>query len=734
MSENVTNYQKTTSSKTNAKSTADTTKVIADKTKRWMSNTTDNNASNYPQDGKHYSEENQSIRNIEYPINSKNATTKDYVLITDIVSDLSLDSRNVCYSQSKKIFVPKGVSVRCNLLPTDDVRKFLGQGNLLTKDPWGYEHVFNIDKAINGSNFGVKNIIHQAASRKGVSPCSVGVVGDSISDGAWGKQSWRQNPNSGAPDYNLSSTNYNHSYAGGSHSWAAHFEQSAKYIASRWSPYAFLNLYNISLNSMKLIDGWAYRNFDYGFFQNSAYGNTAPDSLLIAMGWNDVPKDFNQYLDSFDALIRKAWGYGCAVGCVTVNQNNELRSAFEQSLKSTIFENYPKVEYYDLSEYLFKKASKSITDNSLFYIKSDGSFDTIHPQEFGQAVMGDAFSYEIFKNSYIPSFCPGDKLLSNTAPKWWDCVTLSNKHIQFKFVKSSESIGLNQFGYDAVASIGAGSNVTLNVLVFCEKANTTLTVLESGTFKFTNKNRYHNISVFSNTGKSFGDSTRDNLRCLCKRKRLASGVLNVNKPLTTYVCKLEYGLNRIEIIYDGSPSEITCPILIFGDYSTHGIKFDNIRLAKKPSSHAPWVDNENINTIGSNVFDGFPFSKLPNWFADSRLYAGYISVNEPLSDKTGILLNYDSVFNDAICIYRDGDILKVGTMINESLTLENTQLKGAETFKIYSYQSGTETQIVINSENESVIKKYPINGGVIGVINDNSYNSIFNLSAQYQKL
>ena len=174
--------------------------------------------------------------------------------------------------------------------------------------------------------------------------------------------------------------------------------------------------------------------------------------------------------------------------------------------------------------------------------------------------------------------------------------------------------------------------------------------------------------------------------------------------------------------------------MIFGYYSTNVIKFDNIRLAKKTSSHAPFVDNENINTIGSNVFDGFPFSKLPNWFADSRLYAGYISVNEPLSDKTGILLNYDSVFNDAICIYRDGDILKVGTMINESLTLENTQLKGAETFNIYSYQSGSETQIVINSGNETVIKKYPINGGVIGVINDNSYNRFFNLSAQYQKL
>lgn len=660
----------------------------------------------------------------------------DYVLITDIVSDLDADSRSICYSQNKKIFVPRGVSVRCNLLPTDDVRKFVGYGNILTRDPWGHEHVFNIEKSINGSKFSVKNIIHQAAGRKGLSPCSVGVVGDSISDGAWGKQSWKQNPNSGAPHYNLSSTNYNHSLNGGSHSWAAHFEQSAKYIASRWSGNAFLKLFNISLNSMKLINGWAYRNFDYGFFQNSAYENKAPDCLIIAMGWNDAPTDFGQYLDAFDALIRKAWGYGCSVACVTVNQNNELRSAYEQALKATISEKYQGVEYYDLSGYLFKKSSRNITDNGLFYIKANGAFDTTHPQEFGQAAMGDAFSYEIFKDSYIPSFSPGEKLLSSTAPRWWDCVTPSNEHIQFKFVKSSDSAGLNQFGYDAVASIGAGSNVTLNVLVFCESPNTTLTVLESGATKFTNGNNNHNISVFSTTGKRFDDATRENLRCLCKKARLASGMLNKSGPLTTYVCQLEYGLNRIQIIYDGSPSEVSCPTLIFGDYTNLGVRFDNLRLAKRSSSHAPMVNHVGIGTVGCNVFDGLPYSKLPNWFADSALYVGYISVNTPLSDKTGILLNYDPVFNDAICIYRDGDILKVGTMISDIVSLEDTQLNGNERFQIYSYQSKAGTQIVINNidNNIGVTKQYHITGGVVGIINNNSENKFFNLSAQYQKL
>lgn len=665
-------------------------------------------------------------------------STIDYILITDIVSDLAVDCRDICYSQNKKIFVPKGVSIRCNLLPTDDIRIFCGQGSLLTRDPWGYEHIFDIDKSTNGSSFGVKNIIHQAASQKGKSKCSVGVLGDSISDGAWGKKSWKKNPNSGAPFYNLSSTNYNHSTGGGSHSWAAHFEQAAKYIASRWSTNAFLELYNISLDSMKLIDGWAYRNFDYGFFQNLAYKNTAPDCLIISMGWNDNPVDFNKYLDTFDALIRKAWGYGCAVACVTVNQNNELRSAFEQSIKATISESYPRVEYYDLSAYLFKKSSRNITDNNLFYIKADGSFDTTHPQEFGQAAIGDAFTYEIFKNSYIPSFSSGDKLLSSSANKWWDCVTLSNEHIQFKFVKSEESQGLNQFGYHAVASMKTGSNVTLNVLVFCENPSITLTVLESGTFKFTNENRNHNISVLSTAGKSFEDTTRDNLRYLCKRQKLASGVLSksnpLTTPLTTYVCKLDYGLNRIQIIYDGSPSEITCPILIFGDYVTQGIKFNNIRLAKKTTSHGPLVDNENVDKIGCNIFDGFPFSKLPNWFTDSSLYAGYVSVNTPLSDKTGILLNYDPIFNDAICIYRDSNILKIGTMNNQSLILESTQLNGATTFEIHSYQIKNGTQIVIYCENKTVIKTYEITGGIIGVINDNTNNQFFNLSAHYQKL
>lgn len=64
----------------------------------------------------------------------------------------------------------------------------------------------------------MRGVIHQGMEKKGAQQVSIGVIGDSITDGAWGKQTWTINPNSGGTERNLSSTNYNHSDNGGSHS------------------------------------------------------------------------------------------------------------------------------------------------------------------------------------------------------------------------------------------------------------------------------------------------------------------------------------------------------------------------------------------------------------------------------------------------------------------------------------------------------------------------------------
>lgn len=45
-----------------------------------------------------------------------------------------------CTRKSKGVYIPEGVS-EIGLLPTDDVRKFVGKGKLLTRDQWGNEYI-----------------------------------------------------------------------------------------------------------------------------------------------------------------------------------------------------------------------------------------------------------------------------------------------------------------------------------------------------------------------------------------------------------------------------------------------------------------------------------------------------------------------------------------------------------------------------------------------------------------
>lgn len=128
---------------------------------------------------------------------------------------------------------------------------------------------------------------------------------------------------------------------------------------SRWTSNPAFKGYNCAKSGAKLTDGWGYRNFDYGFFQNAAYGNTAPDTLLISMGWNDVDGvNFESYLDNFDALIRKSWGYGCSVGLVTCNMNDSSRSGLEGAIKRTLASKYHRLNILTLERIYVNEAAQ----------------------------------------------------------------------------------------------------------------------------------------------------------------------------------------------------------------------------------------------------------------------------------------------------------------------------------------------------------------------------------------
>ncbi|AFJ47257.1 phage tailspike protein [Shimwellia blattae] len=334
--------------------------------------------------------------------NYLDSLTDSYVLVTDICQDLNEDNRMVIFSQSTKVFVPKEVSVRCNLLPTDDIRKFVGDGKVLTRDKWGTEHVFDVNLAINGPADTPRMRVNSSAFRK--TACSIGVIGDSITDGV-NTIGYTANPYDPSTN-NLSSTNYNHMMNGGSNSWFRWFiETIGMSYFGFVNKFTYLNGYNAAHAGAAFVDGWAYRNLDYGFFQNAAYGKTMPDVVLISMGENDAIQTFTQetLIDLYDKFIRKCWGYGSTVAIVGMPMAHIGRSEVEHSVKATLHDKYNLVEYLDIS---------SAIDDSMNNIGVGGNggdaismrntvWDVTHPAQATHYRMGGYCAYIFSKQRFI---------------------------------------------------------------------------------------------------------------------------------------------------------------------------------------------------------------------------------------------------------------------------------------------------------------------------------------------
>ncbi|EPN6533190.1 hypothetical protein ACT2R3_004124 [Enterobacter hormaechei] len=663
----------------------------------------------------------------------EDATSCFYV--PGFVVDQTTDNRNAAYAFQGVIYIPEDVTVRCNFLPEDDVRKFIGEGKILTRDPWGFDHEFDVSKSCKGSLFTVRGVIHQCMEKKGAQQVSIGVIGDSITDGAWGKQTWTINPNSGGTERNLSSTNYNHSDNGGSHSWFAHFVYTLNMTISRWTSNPAFKGYNCAKSGAKLTDGWGYRNFDYGFFQNAAYGNTAPDTLLISMGWNDVDGvNFESYLDNFDALIRKSWGYGCSVGLVTCNMNDSSRSGLEGAIKRTLASKYPGVEYFDLGTYLRKRGSSDLRNLKNYYVKSDGTFDYTHPQPLGQADMGNAMLWEVCKDTFIPSVKPGEMVSWANADKFWDCVGASSgTHYQFTWENAAGTPALNKMSKVAQATVSS-ENVTLSTFIFCEEDDMSLFLLEPYTrdSDFTAAGRNHIINVRSPAGKDMAEAEPENLRRLHNSQRLASGVLGEKKTLTTYIGRLRYGINYISVRYDGSPNLVYVPALITGKMNQTKVSINNLRLAKQAGFSGTLIERVNaLDGITSNLFDGSQYASLPNWFSAGQNLAGSLLINEPLSDQTGMILFYDPDEKNGYAIQRNGAVLRVGEMVSGVVsTWTNTTVDATKVFQVYFYQTVSPingaSMNIVGTNTYSAFYKKP--GGVLGVMNASSSSATFNVT------
>ncbi|MGV2936362.1 phage tail protein [Providencia sp. AGC89] len=306
--------------------------------------------------------------------------------VEGIVLDTTTDNRNAIFSSREQVYIPRGITVRCNLLPDDDVTIFNGEGKLLTRDIWGNEHIFDVALATDRTqNHSVKSRVNSILLQN-KNP-RVGLVGDSISEGK-GSDEWKQNPID--ENGNLKSINYDHDAEGGKQGYFSVFKNASRH-ATGLNPNRVIETCNASSSGKKLIDNWAYKNIDYGFFQNSAYKNKIPDVVLLAMGHNDVITSeelVNKYLDEFDKFIRKCWGYGSYVALIS-NSMCSVRNDSTEAFKDAVCKKYG-IEWFDIGSALIDYAYNGRASFSdIFYEgPKDQDYDFTHPKVIGHRFMG----------------------------------------------------------------------------------------------------------------------------------------------------------------------------------------------------------------------------------------------------------------------------------------------------------------------------------------------------------
>lgn len=471
--------------------------------------------------------------------------------VPGVVIDSTTDNRAAVYAYTGQIYVPKGVQLRCNFLPDDDVTKFTGEGKILTRDPWGNEHVFDVSLATHGSKYTAFNVINQFARRN--TQCRVGIVGDSITDGAYGA-GWVANPTDANGD--LSSTNYDHNGNGGAGSW---FRTFTDWLNRFTKNGAFIfKAENCASSGKRLIDGWANRNFDHGFFKNTAYGNVPPDVCFMSMGVNDNGQldtlGFDQYLFRFEQFIRKAWGYGCAVCVVSMNQNGSQWAALEASIKKRIERLFPTVEFLDLSQPVSEmyRDVGSYTLEEISRRPTDGTFDYTHFAPLGHQYIGayaatQVMPYRVHKARKGNNFLP----VSPNDIQPYGFPSGGTYDVAMERLSGNTYLsGLTGWGVVSPAN----ENLTIRYFVWCDSADISMVIFEP----------YNPTYIASGRANAVSIKQQDNRNAAYYSGNIASnGVASFTNKLTTRTGTLKKGLNQIEIVYDGTPSKVYPPALLF---------------------------------------------------------------------------------------------------------------------------------------------------------------------------
>ncbi|EPL6453027.1 hypothetical protein N0G65_000128 [Providencia rettgeri] len=642
----------------------------------------------------------------------------DGILVTNIIENLSVDNRNVIYAANSNIYIPKDLSVRCNLHPDDDVTIFKGEGKILTRDPWGNEHVFDVGMANKGTLLTAQGLISQYC-RSG-DDCSVGIIGDSITDGAW-TTSWSPNPINAAG--NLSSTNYNHNLNGGNQSWFRVFTDNLNTISGTTA----IKAYNCASSGKKLFDGWGYRNFDYGFFQNKAYGNKAPKVLFVAMGVNDNgdiwKTGYDEYFIRFEQIIRKAWGYGSAICFVSLNSNNVNWALLEGVVKQRLEREFLKVEYIDLS----KTVLDMYTDGQSYSVadvakRPNGVLDITHFSTIGHRYVGAQAAVNVLDSQVIQA-----RENLNVIPSVNTVVTIkgypSNNLYQVTLEALTGSDYLSRLGAWGAATV-SNENVTVRYYINVRDNDIDLSIFEPLNPTYTTSGRGNTFRCYLNS-----DSTAAYIT-----GKLASNGKTSNTKLVTRAGKLKKGLNIIDVIYDGSPSKVYPPALILRKSSeSFSTGVVNVPLgANEIKGLTGFSTAENDLTLNyslSNVND-----EAPDMTNGSTANQVNVAVIETMPVGAVVLFNYKKNLGSGCGVGRSASgSLSFYTMTNGVLTPVNTvtaDLSG----RVRITKAGDNIQVRTTSGANTNFDLAGCSGGKMSVMNNSSASFTLVIESVFSRL
>ncbi|WP_236127687.1 hypothetical protein [Cedecea colo] len=619
--------------------------------------------------------------------------------VPGVVINDTTDNRTALYAYSGQIYVPNGVQLRCNFLPDDDVTKFLGEGKILTRDPWGGEHVYDVGLATNGTAFTALGTLAQFANKQGypstIADCHVGIIGDSITDGSY-SSGWTANPTDS--NGNLNSTNYNHNLNGGQYSWFRIFTDCLNMLSD--STTSIFKAYNCASSGKALATGWGYANFDYGFFQNAAYGKSAPNVLFVSLGFNDngvLPTiGFESYLHEFEKLIRKSWGYGSPVCFVTMNNNDAPKAFLESAIKKRIERLFPKVEFLDLSiattDVYADIGAYSISDVAK---RAGGTvFDQSHPSTIGHAYIGAYAAKEIFKERvYLAT--KNKNLIPTTQLSFIGLGYPSGA----RYYPSISNLSGGDY-LDALGGWGminpASENVTCRYFVWSDKSDVSVTLFEPFNPTYTTSDRTNQFSVILNDIRN---------AAYLSGPVSSNGMTSFSGKQTTNIGTLKKGLNIISVTYGGLPSRVYPPGILFREslqpvYTGFNFIALNSGQIRGVTGSDPAVNDLTLGYRLATADD-----EAPDMIKGSKASQSVVVDLESMPVGLVVLFNYKQKQKSACGVGRsatgslsfytmsNGELASVGA-VTADLSGKIRILKGGDTITVYPTTGTAQTQTI----------------------------------------